>query len=83
MTLLTNYSMYKKLFSIEDPKFYQKIWTLQKQIPLIILYNNLQVNPGLFLSAICPLKKKAKVDPADINAFMADQLRDKQALFSS
>ena len=28
MTLLTNYSMYKKLFEIEDPKFYQKIWSL-------------------------------------------------------
>ena len=28
MTLLTNYSMYKKLFSIEDPKFYAKIWSL-------------------------------------------------------
>jgi len=41
MTLLTNYSMYKKLFEIEDPKLYAKIWSLQKQCPLIILYNNL------------------------------------------
>ena len=41
MTLLTNYSMYKKLFEIEDPKFYAKIWALQKQCPVIILYNNL------------------------------------------
>ena len=41
MTLLTNYSMYKKLFEIEDPKFYAKIWSLQKMCPLIILYNNL------------------------------------------
>ena len=28
MILLTNYSMYKKLFEIEDPKFYAKIWSL-------------------------------------------------------
>ena len=66
MTLLTNYSMYKKLFEIEDQKFYQRIWSLQKQCPLIILYNNLQVNPGNFLSTMCFPKKKTKVDPANI-----------------
>lgn len=66
MTLLTNYSMYKKLFEIEDQKFYQKIWSLQKNCPLIILYNNLQINPGTFLSTICFPKKKTKVDPPNI-----------------
>jgi WASH complex subunit 7 len=83
MTLLTNYSMYKKLFSIEDPKFYQKIWTLQKQCPLIILYNNLQVNPGNFLSTICFPKKSTKVDPPNIRTFLMDQLREKDANFPS
>lgn len=66
MTLLTNYSMYKKLFEIEDPKFYAKIWALQKQCPVIILYNNLQINPGTFLSTMAFPKKKAKLDPANI-----------------
>ena len=70
MTLLTNYSMYKKLFEIEDPKFYQKIWTLQRRCPLIILYNNLQVNPGNFLSTVCFPKKKTKVDPPNIVEFL-------------
>lgn len=83
MTLLTNYSMYKKLFEIEDPKFYQKIWSLQKNCPLIILYNNLQINPGTFLSTICFPKKKTKVDPPNITEFLGACLRDKDNLFPS
>ena len=83
MTLLTNYSMYKKLFDIEDPKFYAKIWSLQKQIPLIILYNNLQVNPGNFLSTMCFPKKKAKVDPPNIVEFLRDSLTEKNHAFPS
>ena len=74
MTLLTNYSMYKKLFDIEDTKFYQSIWKLQKRIPLIILYNNLQVNPGNFLSTMCFPKKKTKVDPPNIVEFLRESL---------
>ena len=82
MTLLTNYSMYKKLFEIEDPKFYLKIWALQKQCPLIILYNNLQINPGNFLSTICFPKKKVKVDPPNIVEFLRQKLADKNTMFS-
>lgn len=77
MTLLTNYSMYKKLFEIEDPKFYAKIWALQKNCPVIILYNNLQINPGTFLSTMAFPKKKAKVEPANIKTFLQETLTDK------
>jgi hypothetical protein len=28
MTLLINYSLYRKLFGIEDSKLYKKIWSL-------------------------------------------------------
>lgn len=81
MTLLTNYSMYKKLFEIEDPKFYAKIWALQKQCPLIILYNNLQINPGNFLSTMAFPKKKAKVEPANIQVFLQESLTEKYNAF--
>lgn len=83
MTLLVNYSMYKKLFEIEDTKFYGKIWSLQKACPIIILYNNLQINPGHFLSTLCFPKKKAKVEPADIPAFLSACLNEKNAHFPS
>lgn len=74
MNLLINYSLYRKLFGIEDSKLYKKIWSLQKLCPTIILYNNLQVNPGNFLVSICPLKKKSTTDPKDINAFLREEL---------
>jgi hypothetical protein len=66
MNLLINYSLYRKLFGIEDKDLYKKIWSLQKMCPIIILYNNLSVNAGNFLVNICPLKKKATTDPKDI-----------------
>ena len=50
MILLINYSLYRKLFNIEDSKVYSKIWTLQKACPILILYNNLYVVPGNFLA---------------------------------
>lgn len=46
MTLLINYALFRKLFSEEDSKIYKKIWSLQKMCPIIILYNNLCLNPG-------------------------------------
>jgi hypothetical protein len=50
MILLINYSVYRKLFGIEDSKIYQKIWALQKICPILIVYNNLFVVPGKFLA---------------------------------
>ena len=70
MTLLINYSLYRKLFADEDSKLYKKIWILQKQCPIIILYNNLSVNPGNFLVKKCPLKKPTKCDPPDLGKFL-------------
>lgn len=46
MTLLINYSVYRKLFGIEDSKVYAKIWALQKQCPILVVYNNLNTVPG-------------------------------------
>ena len=66
MYLLINYSIYRKLFAIEDSKIYAKIWALQKMCPVIILYNTVHVQPGRFMSEICPLRKATKVDPIDI-----------------
>lgn len=74
MTLLINYSLFRKLFGEEDSKVYKKIWSLQKMCPIIILYNNLAVNPGTFLVKKCPLKKATKCDPRDIPSFLVEEL---------
>lgn len=70
MNLLINYSVYRKLFGKEDEKIHKAIWSLQKHCPLLILYNNLYVSPGNFLSTICPLTKKFKGDPVDLRLFL-------------
>lgn len=67
--LLVHYSIYRKLFANEDAKLYKQIWALQKRCPVIVVYNNLTLNPGKFLVNVCPLKKKTTVDPRDIGAF--------------
>lgn len=78
MILLINYSLYRKLFNIEDSKIYSKIWTLQKACPILILYNNLYVVPGNFLAQVCPLKKKTTVDPPDIKQFLMNEVLKKE-----
>jgi hypothetical protein len=82
MTLLINYSLFRKLFGEEDSKVYKKIWALQKFCPVIILYNNLCLNPGHFLYKKCPLKKPTKCDPRDLDTFLKDELKDKDGQFS-
>jgi len=77
MTLLINYSLYRKLFDDQDSKLYKKIWSLQKMCPLIILYNNLSLNPGTFLFKKCPLKKETKCDPKDLKIFLREELQQK------
>lgn len=42
--------------------------------PIIILYNNLSINPGQFLARKCPLKKEPKCDPKDIPSFLQEEL---------
>ena len=82
MNLLIMYSLYRKLFDQEDKALYKKIWCLQKLCPIIILYNNLHVNAGTFLINVCPLKKRATLDPKDIGAFLQEQTRARNELFS-
>lgn len=80
--LLIHYSIYRKLFANEDQKLYQGIWTLQKKCPVIVVYNNLTLNAGQFLVSICPLKKKVKCDPKDIQVFQAEETKLKNARYS-
>ena len=81
MYLLINYSVYRKLFGVEDSKIYQRIWSLQKMCPIIILYNSLSVQPGKFMAEVCPLKKAIKVDPPDIMVFIKQSLQASEAQF--
>ena len=81
MQLLIMYSLYRKLFDTEDKTLFKKIWSLQKLCPIIILYNNLWVNAGNFLVNICPLRKKATLDPKDIKLFLAEQTRARNEVF--
>jgi hypothetical protein len=78
MILLINYSVYRKLFNIEDSKIYGKIWALQKICPILVVYNNLYVVPGNFLAQVCPLKKKTAVDPPDVGQFLRNQVLQKE-----
>lgn len=81
MTLLINYAVYRKLFDNEDSKIFQKIWTLQKLCPIIIVYNNLFVLPGNFLATVCPLKKKTTLEPLDIASFLKTDLAIREQRF--
>jgi hypothetical protein len=81
MNLLINYSVYRKLFGIEDSKIYSKIWSLQKLCPILVVYNNLYVVPGNFLAELCPLKKKTKVDPENISLFIRAELEQREKIF--
>ncbi len=83
MNLLINYSIYRKLFGIEDKDLFKKIWSLQKMCPIIILYNNLSVNAGNFLNNICPLKKKPTTDPKDIKSFLQEQALLRNSTFNA
>jgi hypothetical protein len=81
MNLLILYSMYRKLFDTEEKTLFKKIWALQKLCPIIILYNNIYANPGNFLVTVCPLKKKATLDPKDLGAFLTEQTRTRNEGF--
>ena len=53
LSLLTNYALMRALFTKkEDKNLYKKIWKLQKICPLIVVYNNLTLNVGNFLTFV-------------------------------
>lgn len=57
LSLLTNYALMRALFTKkEESSLYKKIWSVQKVCPLIVVYNNLTLNIGNFLTVVCPLK---------------------------
>jgi len=75
LSLLTNYALMRALFTKkEDSALYKKIWSLQKICPLIVVYNNLTLNIGNFLSVVCPMKKKPTLDPKSVSIFLGDTL---------
>lgn len=52
-------------------------------MPLIIVYNNLKVQPGQFLMSMCPLAKKSNsLVPKEIGPFMGEELKQRNANFS-
>jgi WASH complex subunit 7 len=82
LSLLTNYALMRALFpKKEDSSLYKKIWSLQKICPLIVVYNNLTLNVGNFLSIVCPLKKRPKLDPKSVTQFLGDTLEKFDANF--
>lgn len=83
MQLLINYSIYRKLFGKEDKDMHKKIWSLQKNCPVLVIYNNLYAIPGNFLAQICPLKTKITLEPADIRMFLRAQLQGKEGSLPS
>jgi WASH complex subunit 7 len=86
LNLLMMYTMHRKLFKTKDEErdVYKKIWSLQKLCPFIIIYNNLKVSPGIFLSNICPLSKKSSsLDPKDVKVFLFENLKARDAEFSN
>ena len=83
MNLLINYSVYRKLFGNEDEKLYKKIWALQQKAPILILYNNLFVQPGTFLTTVCTLTKKCKTEPSDIKVFLQQECYFREKLFAA
>jgi hypothetical protein len=71
------YSLNRKLFESKDQErdIFKKIWGLQKDCPIIIIYNNLKCIPARFLNTICPLKKPSKsLDPKDPGANLKNEL---------
>jgi len=82
LSLLTNYAMMRSLYpKKEESSLYKKIWSLQKICPLIVVYNNLTLNVGNFLTVVCPLKKKPKLDPKSVPHFLSDTLGNFDANF--
>jgi hypothetical protein len=78
MNLLMMYTMHRKLFKTKDEErdIYKKIWALQKLCPFIIIYNNLKLSPGVFLSNICPLTKKSNsLVPKDVRTFLTEDMK--------
>jgi hypothetical protein len=71
------YSLNRKLFESKDQErdIFKKIWGLQKDCPIIIIYNNLKCIPARFLNTICPLKKPSKsLEPKDPGANLKNEL---------
>ena len=84
MNLLMMYTMHRKLFKTKDEErdIYKKIWALQKLCPFIIIYNNLKLSPGVFLSNICPLTKKSNsLAPKDVKVFLFEDMKGRNANF--
>lgn len=84
LNLLMMYALNRRLFATKDQEreIYKKIWALQKECPLIIIYNNLKCSPGKFLLEVVPLTKKSKsLDPKELGPFLKKETETRNALF--
>ena len=82
LNLLMMYALNRRLFETKDQEreIYKKIWALQKDCPLIIIYNNLKCSPGKFLLEVCALKKKSKsLDPKGVGPFLQNETKNRNA----
>jgi len=63
---------------------FKKLWAMQKNCPLIIVYNNIKCSPGQFLATMCPLaKKSSSLAPKEIGPFLGDVMKQRNGEFSA
>ena len=71
------YALYRKLTPqnvLPDAKFYRKLWSVQKKVPLVTLCTRVVWYPSDFLLRHAPFATK-KLDPKDVPAFRYDFVR--------
>ena len=60
----------------QERDMFKKLWAMQSNCPLIIIYNNLKLSPGQFLMTMCPLaKKSSSLVPKEIGPFLVEKLK--------
>ena len=80
------YVLNRRIFPSKDQErdLFKKLWAMQKQCPLIIVYNNLKLSPGMFLSSMCPLAKKSNsLVPKEVGPFLNEELKQRNTNFGT
>eukprot|EP00742_Colponemidia_sp_Colp-10_P007056 GILJ01007574.1.p1 GENE.GILJ01007574.1~~GILJ01007574.1.p1 ORF type:complete len:1186 (+),score=205.74 GILJ01007574.1:74-3559(+) len=70
------YALFRRLYPQQaDAKLFRSLWTLQKKVPLLVIYSSVTWSISDFINTFAPLPSAKKLDPPDVNQFKQNHIK--------
>ena len=73
--LIGNFALYTCLFNRDQSSIFKKMWSIQKKVPFLIIYEHITLKVDDFMQKYCAVKTHSSLDPKDMRIYRIDYIK--------